>query len=83
MGLAFERNTIYMKSKDMLKRNDGDGTEEKLLTDAESEILNLNFIDIFHYSFNYIAILTGKFITLLCFDGNILCTPFHYYRSLF
>jgi len=57
VGLAFDVNRSYLAHK----ANSTDKTEEHRL-EEKSEIINPTFTDIFHYTFNYIGILTGPFI---------------------
>lgn len=51
VGLAFEINSSYQYKK----KSDADKTAEEKLDD-----INPGLIDIFHYSFNYIGVLTGN-----------------------
>lgn len=55
VGLAFEVNTSYQLKKD---RNNPHKTHEEKLEDETNDI-DPGFIDIFHYTFNYIGVLTG------------------------
>lgn len=50
IGFAFERNSVYEKSKSLA--ND--------LTAAEQEIQEITITNMFHYFFNYIGLLIGK-----------------------
>ncbi|KAF5295178.1 hypothetical protein FQR65_LT10566 [Abscondita terminalis] len=50
VGLAYEVNSSYSLKKNV----------EKSLED-ESNLINPNLIDIFHYAFNYIGVLTGPY----------------------
>lgn len=59
IGLAFERNSVYLKSRDADKKSDD---KNVVLTAAEQEIQNISILDMIHYSFNYIGLLTGKLI---------------------
>jgi lysophospholipid acyltransferase 7 len=51
IGLAFERNSVLTKARD-------DKTKSQL-TPAEIAIRNIGVVDMFHYCFNYIGLLTG------------------------
>lgn len=55
IGLAFERNAVYTKSK----ADKGDD-KEIVLTAAEREIQEISVVNMFHYCFNYIGLLTGE-----------------------
>lgn len=71
IGFAFEKNSVLTKVK-MAEKKD-----EKLeLTDAEKEIKNSSFVDIFHYCFNYIGLLTGPYFTYRTFY-DYLNYPFY------
>lgn len=62
IGFAFEKNSVSTKVQEAEK------TGEKLdLTEAEKEIRKSSFIDIFHYCFNYIGLLTGPYFTYRTF----------------
>lgn len=52
IGLAFETNSVYTKSRDDDKTNS--------LTAAEREIQSMSLINMFHYCFTYIGLLTGE-----------------------
>ena len=60
IGLAFERDTVLTKLRDADKKDD----KQIELTAAESDLQNISVIDMFHYCFNYIGLLTGKKIIL-------------------
>lgn len=52
VGLAFERNFVLCHQEKPV-----DGKENA----SERQVFeNITFIDIFHYAFNYIGLLTGK-----------------------
>lgn len=57
IGYAFEKNFVTKKYE-----------EAKELDDAENEIKNFKFIDVFHYCFNYIG---------------LLASPYHTYRTFY
>lgn len=54
VGLAFEINQNYIS-----KPENTDKTEEEKAK-CQYQQINPGFIDILHYSFNYIGVLTGK-----------------------
>lgn len=56
IGLAFERNSVSTKSADA----DKSGDKEIALTAAERDIQDITIINMFHYCFSYIGLLTGK-----------------------
>lgn len=57
VGLAFEVNSSYQIKK---KRDIGMRPPEEKLEDELNDI-NPGFMEIFHYSFNYIGVLTGPY----------------------
>lgn len=63
IGLAFERDAVLTKSRDA----DKNGDKNFALSAAEKEIQNISIIDIFHYCFNYIGLLTGPYFTYKTF----------------
>lgn len=60
IGVAFERNSVLTKSQESDK-----GTENASSVDAA--IKNIGVIDLFHYCFNYIGLLTGPYYTFRTF----------------
>lgn len=64
-------NTAYTKLKivEKAKKSDGDTVSEPPppLTLAEEAVLKIHILDILHYSFNYIGILTGPYFTYRTF----------------
>lgn len=57
IGFAFERNSVLTKVREADKSDD----KTKLkLTSAEAAIRDVGVVDMFHYCFNYIGLLTGK-----------------------
>lgn len=58
IGLAFERDSVLTKLKNFDKQNEGD--KKCLLTKVEEEIKHISIINMFHYCFNYIGLLTGE-----------------------
>jgi len=63
IGLAFERDAVLTKVRDADKSDD----KQIELTAAESDLQNIAVIDIFHYCFNYIGLLTGPYYTYKTF----------------
>ena len=57
IGVAFERNSVLTKSWE------SDGEKENL----DAAIKNIGIIDLFHYCFNYIGLLTGPYYTFRTF----------------
>ncbi|GJQ81851.1 hypothetical protein Trydic_g9878 [Trypoxylus dichotomus] len=57
VGLAFEVNSSYQLKK---KRDTANKTVEEKLEDETNDI-NPSLLDIFHYTFNYIGVLTGPY----------------------
>lgn len=56
IGFAFERNSTVTKARSGDKSND----KKSILTPMEEEIEKISFINLFHYCFNYIGLLTGN-----------------------
>lgn len=69
VGLAFEVNAAHLKSIGLgeAKKNDDSGKElakdVEVLTENEKALLKLDMMEIFHYSFNYVGVLTGPYFT--------------------
>lgn len=57
VGLAFEVNQTYIAKR---KKDEGSEDVDKDLDKEQYNSVHPNFIDIVHYSFNYIGVLTGK-----------------------
>lgn len=55
VGLAFEVNKSYQLQR---KENIKDRNEDEQV-ELEYSIINPTFLDIWHYSFNYVGVLTG------------------------
>lgn len=55
IGLAFERNAVFIKTRDADKNDNG-----ITLTAAERDIQDISVLSMFHYCFNYIGLLTGN-----------------------
>jgi lysophospholipid acyltransferase 7 len=55
IGLAFERDSSITKA-----REDKNGDKKSVLTSYDEEIQKITFINMFHYCFNYIGLLTGE-----------------------
>lgn len=62
IGFAFEKNTVMTKIIDTEKKG-----EKVELTGVEKSLKDSNIVEVFHYCFNYIGLLTGN---------NILKTTF-------
>lgn len=60
VGLAFEVNQTYLAKK---KRLEGSSSSEDkdLVLKEEYNAVDPSFLDIVHYSFNYIGVLTGNY----------------------
>uniref|UniRef100_A0A182RIP9 Lysophospholipid acyltransferase 7 n=1 Tax=Anopheles funestus TaxID=62324 RepID=A0A182RIP9_ANOFN len=77
VGLAFEVNNAYTKAKtiDESKKAstgiDNQAQPAAELNDADRALLKLNMLDIFHYSFNYVGVLTGPYITFKTYRDAI------------
>lgn len=72
MGLAFEKNNAYLKKKQIEEAESRDSSavaksDLKLLFPAEKAVLELGFLDIVHYSFNYVGVLTGPYFSYRTF----------------
>lgn len=66
VGVAFEINGSWLAvGKAKKNENKEENKEEKVKDDDFLEIINPDFQDLFHYSFNYIGLLTGKLIWML------------------
>ncbi|XP_058448557.1 lysophospholipid acyltransferase 7 [Malaya genurostris] len=63
VGLAFEVNAAYTKSKEIESSKKKDDSSVDALSENEHALLKLNMLDIFNYSFNYIGVLTGPYFT--------------------
>lgn len=69
VGLAFEVNAAHLKSIGIgeAKKNDGQGDDStktvEVLSENEKALLKLDMLEVFHYSFNYVGILTGPYFT--------------------
>lgn len=60
VGLAFEVNQTYVsKKKRQEENNDSEDTTDLVLKEQYNAV-EPNFLDIVHYSFNYVGVLTGK-----------------------
>lgn len=56
VGLAFEINT----SSEIKKKRDASIKTDEEKSEAEANFVDPTAIDIFHYAFNYVGVLTGK-----------------------
>ncbi|XP_066246534.1 lysophospholipid acyltransferase 7 [Euwallacea similis] len=73
VGLAFEKNSIHLKAlNNALNRSNSSGYDE------EAEDLDLNILNIFCYSLNYIGVLTGPYYKYRTYFDH-LNKPFHKY----
>lgn len=81
IGLAFERDSVLTKLRDADKKDD----KQIELTPAESDLENISFINIFHYCFNYIGLLTGKALISLItlYHVNDILGPYFTYKTFF
>lgn len=61
VGLAFEINT----SSEIKKKRDASSKTDEEKSEAEANIVDPTPIDIFHYAFNYVGVLTGKWFTIV------------------
>ncbi|CAH2102801.1 unnamed protein product [Euphydryas editha] len=72
VGVAFEMNGSWLAiSKDKKKETDVPEAEIKTLKEKDdefNELINPEFIDLFHYTFNYIGLLTGPYYRYRTFD---------------
>lgn len=57
IGLAFEVNSSYTTKK---KKDEGNKSDEEKLED-ESMHIDVKFLDVFYYVYNYCGVLTGNF----------------------
>ncbi|CRK90024.1 CLUMA_CG003749, isoform A [Clunio marinus] len=63
IGLAFEKNSALTKAHKIDKNIDN----ELVLTVVENEIRDISVLNMFHYCFNYIGLLTGPYYTYKTF----------------
>ena len=62
VGVAFEMNGSWLAVAEKKKKEGKEDREAKQVKDRDDdflELINPDFIDLFHYSFNYIGLLTG------------------------
>lgn len=78
VGLAFEVNAAYTKSKELGHSKKSDEVTADVvvkpsepLTENEKALLKLDMLDVFHYSFNYVGVLTGPYFTYKTFRDAI------------
>lgn len=64
IGVAFERNAVFSKSREADKSDD----KEIVLSVAEKGLKEISIISMFNYCFNYIGLLTGLLINALLSD---------------
>lgn len=55
VGLAFEVNSSYLEKYSKRDKSSGDKQDDV----DEVYDINVTFMDIFHYSFNYVGIIAG------------------------
>lgn len=58
VGLAFEVNQTYLAKKK--REESGENVDKDLILKEEYSAVDPKLLDIFHYSFNYVGVLTGK-----------------------
>lgn len=58
VGLAFEVNQTFLTNKK--REASGEGVEKDTVLKEQYNAVQPNFLDIIHYSFNYIGVLTGN-----------------------
>ncbi|CAH1645573.1 unnamed protein product [Spodoptera littoralis] len=68
VGVAFEINGSWLAVGKAKKDEIKEKKEEKVKDDDFLEIINPDFQDLFHYSFNYIGLLTGPYYRYRTFD---------------
>lgn len=73
VGVAFEKNTSYLKIKQ--REAQPQGSKDVEITDYDVEIQSISIIELFHYSFNYIGVLTGPYYRYRTFR-DYFETPF-------
>ncbi|CAH2037622.1 unnamed protein product, partial [Iphiclides podalirius] len=71
VGVAFEINGSWLavgegKKNENVNKSESKGVKER--DDDFLEIINPSFVDLFHYSFNYIGLLTGPYYRYRTFD---------------
>uniref|UniRef100_A0A182NU42 Lysophospholipid acyltransferase 7 n=1 Tax=Anopheles dirus TaxID=7168 RepID=A0A182NU42_9DIPT len=64
VGLAFEVNSAFTKSLEQ-------AADKPKLSEADRALLKVDMLDIFHYSFNYVGVLTGPYITFKTYRDAI------------
>ncbi|XP_045497757.1 lysophospholipid acyltransferase 7-like [Colias croceus] len=67
IGVAFEMNGSWIAVA-KAKKKDTETKEIKERDDEFLELINPDFIDLFHYAFNYIGLLTGPYYRYRTFD---------------
>ncbi|KAG6442394.1 lysophospholipid acyltransferase 7 [Manduca sexta] len=87
VGVAFEMNGSWLAMKKD-KKNDSKDVKEKDSKEIKDrdddfvELINPNMIDLFHYSFNYVGLLTGPYYRYRTFD-DYFQLPFSKYADCF
>ncbi|XP_055541308.1 lysophospholipid acyltransferase 7 [Wyeomyia smithii] len=77
VGLAFEVNAAATKSAEIGQAKKDEAGETVALSENEKALLKLDMLDVFHYSFNYVGVLTGPYYTFKTFRDTIYL-PFSY-----
>ncbi|CAD7086318.1 unnamed protein product [Hermetia illucens] len=84
VGLAFEKNTAYNKIKERERALADPGKKDEAaaieITDYDTELQSIDITEIFHYSFNYIGILTGPYYRYRTYR-DYFETPFRIYAK--
>ena len=71
--MGFEKTSSWKKLKqreqeEKDKKPAGEGGQLVEITDYDVEIQSIGIVEIFHYTFNYIGILTGKQVVGISFQ---------------
>ncbi|CAH0719432.1 unnamed protein product, partial [Brenthis ino] len=71
VGVAFEMNGSWLALAKTKNKDEKEDQKEKSVKDRDDdflELINPNIVDLFHYSFNYIGLLTGPYYRYRTFD---------------
>ncbi|XP_055595422.1 lysophospholipid acyltransferase 7 [Uranotaenia lowii] len=75
VGLAFEVNSAFQKSKGLgqVSKKDDSSPQaiEEPLTENEKALLKIDMLDVLHYAFNYVGVLTGPYYTFKTYRDAI------------
>lgn len=71
VGLAFEVNAAATKSAEIGQAKKNEDGATTALSENEKALLKLDMLDVFHYCFNYVGILTGPYFTFKTFRDAI------------